>query len=306
MRENYIFSIASAPEQALMRLIAMPPARHSEHGMYLHRFDKLAASCTNLNAFDGETGHAPIHQLVESISHPSLLAPLINRLLAGGVDIDAHDISGDTALHVAIRMANIHACRILLDRGAQPNLAVFGTRCHPLDLVIDAMRYPESGDPKPGMVDVLRALVSRGSKVPLSSNCLILAAGGNDHGLQSDLPEVIDLLVGAGAAVDVPEKLTNRRAIHYAAMRGHWQAASRLFAAGADALGPDGSGSLPFNYAEQFSAHSHELRAVIRAAEMKSIIQMGDARTTRSVQSTTQPAAQMSVKRAKIADPFAT
>lgn len=270
-----LFPVAGSAEKNLLRLIDESPEEDSGAAYFIQTFYDALKLCRNTNAFDNETGQSLLHRMVSKIHAGHLLEPLIQRLKNMGSDINGYDVYGDAPLHVAIRFGNVAACNMLIRHGANPNLSIANTSEHPIDLAVDAIRYPDTLESQELAVLVLQTLIKHGSRVPVGSSCLILASGGNDHGMQNDLPKVVASLIKAGATVELAESITGRQAIHYAAMRGHWKTTAELFEFGADPMIADETGFLPFNYAEQFSPLSHELRATIRSAEMQSIIAKG-------------------------------
>lgn len=272
MPDQHLFPVASRKESEFIGLLCQPPGREGDYLNYVGEVDAYLTHQLDLNMVGHESGLAPLHALALHIKKAELAQFLIPRLLAAGAKIDTLDATGDTSLHVAISAGNSAAVKVLLHQGASHQIRSTVTRLLPMEAAVDALRYPQPGVSVERSTAIITSLFEAGARVPAASPCLILAAGGNDHGAIGDFVDAIDVLVNAGASIDLTETRTGRQALHYAAMRGSWKTVVALLRAGSDVLATDQNGQVAFTYAEQSGSLGHEMRAVIRAAEMQHLI----------------------------------
>lgn len=187
-----------------------------------------------------------------------------------GADVLQPDANGRTPLVQAIEAGNVAACLALLECGARADVQRQGSAL--IEAAVHLLCYPEGPAVPEAAADILQLLLQANAHLAAGSLCLVLAAGGNDHGHRGDHVRVVELLLRAGALVDLAEPVTGRRALHYAAMRGHWRVALALLKSGADVLAHDAWGASAADYAQRFSGRCLELMAVLRAAELRALI----------------------------------
>lgn len=114
------------------------------------RHDEVAARLRAAGA--SEQGVAP-HPLMDAVKRGD--AAEVERLARERADVDAIDPWGDTALHAAIDRGDARVVRLLLDAGADPNLARRGAAQLPLDrAVVDAKSE-----------ELVRLLAERGARL---------------------------------------------------------------------------------------------------------------------------------------------
>lgn len=272
MSDHQLFTVARQRESDLIGILCRPPIGDSDILVFAASIDEALTHELDLNSVDQTTGLSPLHAVARHIHTPDIARHVLKRLHAAGATLDRHDSFGETPLQASISAGNTAVAVILLELGASIVKRTSKTGSAPLEAAVEAMRYPSPGITVEQGTLVLKALAESGERVPQGSKSLILAAGGNDHGAAGDFVTAVQILLDAGASVDVVEENTGRQALHYAAMRGSWKTVTTLLKAGSDVLAPDHLGLLAFSYAEASGQLSHEMRAVIRAAEMKSLI----------------------------------
>lgn len=250
------------------------------------RFIQMAligvANYGDLNVLDSVYGVLPLHYLIMVVRNPIVFRKILTAMISSGADIHIKNAVGENAIHMSIKESNLVAFRSFIELGMDPLLSVSSTDgviTYPLDLAAEAMRYREVSVPASNSIDILEYLVTCGATIPnqyqIESNrpsALIFVAGGPDHGIFGDFFSACDLIIKSGANIFTLERKTNRQAIHYAAIRGYWRTVVILAKYGADVNLKDGNGFSAADYAEQFASQSSELRAAIRASQMKKLI----------------------------------
>lgn len=153
---------------------------------------RLLENGVDANASDLE-GHSALMKAAGE-GHPEIVTLLIDR----GADVNANRQHGWTALHRAVWMGRLESAKVLLDRGADPNACVGGT---PLG---EAVRTNSA--------EMVRLLLERGAD-PNVGNSLWLCVWG-------DSLDLLRLLLDKGA--DPNSKSTNGRTLLMeAAARDH-------------------------------------------------------------------------------------
>ena len=118
--------------------------------------------------------------------------PKINALLKQGANINAREhINGHFALQYAINWPDVALVKLLLDKGADVNLADTGGAT----ALIDATR-----DDGPQYTAIVKLLIERGANVHADNDAAILSAAKNAA------PETVRLLLSKGARVDATDK----------------------------------------------------------------------------------------------------
>jgi ankyrin repeat protein len=156
-------------------------------------------------------GRSPLH---EAASRGA--AEVVDLLLTAGALADAPDSLGNTPLMQAASGGHAGIVERLLDAGADAN-AVDATRASVLDAAIDS-----------GSAQVVRVLLAAGAKVVQRKNNNMLESAARRNAV-----DVLDLLLRAGAKVDVVDEVGNTPLIG-AAEKGHLEVVRRLLAAGAN------------------------------------------------------------------------
>lgn len=263
---------------SLIDVLCEPPKAERSYDKYLQLVDSLISTCEHIDVIDPVRGMSALHAAATHLRHPRLSTPIFEKLVDQGWSVGNQDSRGDNALHIAIRRANTPAVTALLRLGSKPNTLAEAGTAHPLDLACDALRRSADVADTAAPLDILARLVRAGARVPrkpLSGSrlhCLIAMSGGDDQGLQHDFVEAVALLLDAGAKTDVVDGVSGRRPIHCAAAKARWQTLAQLLRRGADIRSTDVQGRVAADHAEHFAPHSHQTRAVIRAAELRKVI----------------------------------
>jgi ankyrin repeat protein len=177
----------------------------------------------------------------------------IRKLIGTGVDVDAADEWGVTALMVAASKGNSEIAQLLIEQGANVNrTCVHINAVYQVSIRAAVKRLgealgspvatvfvpPETPDPTTalmvtayhGHIEVARLLIDAGAQLNIAKGkgitALIIAAscGYSDHAR---------LLVDAGADVDLADD-SGRTALYFASWKGHLEIVSLLIAAGAN------------------------------------------------------------------------
>jgi ankyrin repeat protein len=145
----------------------------------------------------------------------------VRALLAGGADVNATQVDGTTPLHAAVANDHLEIADALLKAGAKAatgdrygvlplSLAAINGNAAMIRRLLDAGTDPNTADPagetalmtaaRTGRLDALRVLIERGARVdardPEFQQTALMIAVRENH------PAAVDLLVGAGAAVN--------------------------------------------------------------------------------------------------------
>ena len=159
-------------------------------------------------------------------------AERIRRLVSRGVDIDAVDDYGDTALITTIKQYSTlynyeHSPRMLLECGANPNMVSTGGN---RESALMTACYNTSAP-----VDLIRLLLENGADATYqdSRGSTALHCAFSNWWLGHDRPEITALLLQYGANVNVATKC-GYTALHRCVERGFVQSTRLLIKAGAD------------------------------------------------------------------------
>jgi ankyrin repeat protein len=144
----------------------------------------------------------------------------VQALLARGVDVNAPQVDGATALHWAAQWQALDLARILLQAGADPGAA---NRVGATPLLLAAIN---------GDAELLALLLDHGATVDASltgtgDTALMLAA-------RTGVPAAVALLLQRGAEVDARETWGGATALMWAVAEGHAAVVQLLLQAGAD------------------------------------------------------------------------
>ena len=187
------------------------------------------------------------HPRPDQLGKPPRDAEVANVLLDAGIDVNAEDTHGDTALHLAIAAQNLTLARVLLKRGANANLVNARGYCAVDNLQLERLNpEPLTGrwktapvpafDPNrwPDAYDTIEALLQHGADPnggPKLAGALfdaetwrfveLLAAHGKTH--------LIDFVLQAGASLP-----SHPRALALACAHEHAETFDLLLEKGAD------------------------------------------------------------------------
>lgn len=157
----------------------------------------------------------------------------ILELLRQGGDVNAVDHDGDSVLYYAVTNRNLHIAEMLLDHGADPDLA--GANGTPVRFASDK-----------GWVDILDLLLRRGADASGADATGITAAMLAAGGAKNDVLLLLDRHGADFGEVDADGDTV----LFYAVSRGHVGTAELLISAGAAAdPRPNASGHTPMTFA---------------------------------------------------------
>lgn len=109
----------------------------------------------------GSGGVSPIHGV--SCGRRSDAPAAIELLAAHGADLDARNVRGVTALHMAVRDRNVPAVRALLAHGASPDLEDRGRRSTPLRRAVANTGRGGTGGRNDDALEITRLLLEAGA-----------------------------------------------------------------------------------------------------------------------------------------------
>jgi ankyrin repeat protein len=148
-------------------------------------------------------------------------------LLSSGVEIDAVDAEGDTALAYAIAYGFLDIAEVLLDAGAMKGRDAF---------LISAAQY--------GRLPLVRTLLARGIRVNASVQGATAIAVAASHGQTA----MVDFLIFSGADVNVKDE-EGQTPLMEAAAAGDSGIVGTLLGKGADREAVDKAGRTAWNHA---------------------------------------------------------
>lgn len=198
----------------------------------------------------GPMGYEPLHVAAANDNVAD-----IEKLLAEGALIDAHDTSGSTALLVATRANNVRSAKVLIDAGADVNkkdnindsaYLYAGARGH-LEILNMALshgadlqstnRYGGTAlipAAERGHVETVQTLIKAGVNIDHVNNlgwtalleAIILGRGGEQH------QQIVSILLAAGANPNIADR-DGVTPLQHAHSHGYREIAAALLAAGA-------------------------------------------------------------------------
>ena len=192
----------------------------------------------------------------------------VKGLIAAGVNPNHRTRAGDTALHLIARSSLAAMVPVLTTAGADPNMPD-GQGYRPLELtlyerghrkgrwttaraLLDAGADVRNFKPSKRGESTPTLVVARKGSVELMK--ALLAAGADPNARTHDraplhsaaarwkLPEMVDVLIHAGADLDSQTEYYLETPLHFAARFGHWSAIEALLSAGANPLIQDNKG----------------------------------------------------------------
>ena len=198
------------------------------------------------------TGQSTPRDLIDALRTPAdgqSVVALVTRLLDEGVDANAAEPDGTTALHWAIQRNEPEAARRLIDAGARVETA---NRYGVTPLALAATN---------GSAVMTEALLAAGASPdtpsPGGDTPLMMAA-------RTGRTEVLRLLLDAGAAVDATETWKAQSALMWAAAENNVEAVRTLVAAGADVEARSAGQLTPLLFAVR-EGHVDSVRALLAA-----------------------------------------
>ena len=239
--------------------------------------DVLLNAGANPNIADTE-GVTCIHHAVNGGCNKEILQAIISLV----ADINASNMDGETALLIACKKGNIDAIDILLNAGADPNIAdSVGVTC--IQHVVFEVCSKET----------LQAIISHGADVNATNKnnltalmiaCMkgnidvinVLLNAGADHSIVDtdgktwihyavrggSSKETLQVIINHGADVNATNK-NNLTALMIACMKGYIDAIDVLLSAGADPSIADTKGETWIHYAVQGDCSKEILQATI-------------------------------------------
>ena len=231
------------------------------------------------------TGQSTPRDLIDAVrttADGQSSAAIVTRLLGEGVDVNAAEPDGTTALHWAIRRDDQETARRLIAAGARVDttnrygvtplvLAATNGSAALVDALLDAGASPDATTPggdtplmiaaRTGRVDVLRLLLDAGAAVDSTETwkgqTALMWAAADDH------VEAVRALVAAGADIEARSngQLTP---LLFAVREGHIDTVHAALAAGADINATARDGTTPLVLAV-INGH-YELAGVLLAA----------------------------------------
>ncbi len=182
----------------------------------------------------------------------------VKYYLSKGANVNFSNMSGATALQIAIRHRRTAILRILLDKGADVD-KVGWPEFTPLEYLLTIAGVPPSGDKDWDDFTAAKLLLEHGSNPNAATNwekktCLLRAAQRGDV-------KMFDLLLAYGADINwkgvwTPGR-TGNTALHYAVWMGDAKLASFLLDKGADINVRGVHNATPLHYAME--AHQEEM-----------------------------------------------
>ncbi|KAH6880148.1 ankyrin repeat-containing domain protein [Thelonectria olida] len=214
----------------------------------------LIKAGAKLNIADDEKGQTPLHVAIQQSRWN-----LATKLIQAGADLEVRQPDGKTALHLAISMRNHEFAQLLISRGANvdrvlrdhtPLTMAISLRCTAISAVlIDSGAEPNLASrngntpllaaASTGHDETVRYLLAHGadpSACPSQSGYTAMHMAAH-----KDKPHILQLLVSSGAPVDPLDRACETPLL-VAAKLGNGGSARRLIKLGADTerIGPDG------------------------------------------------------------------
>jgi ankyrin repeat protein len=243
-----LISAAAAGDEETIRLLldagANPNAEDKDgHTAYWHALDcnngKAAELLARLTT-DREDAEKPWRKNKEGKSRELCLIDAahggdlehVKRLLAEGVPVDVADSSGDTALHHAAGNGDMTMIEALLEAGA------------PIEAEGCADWTPLLTAANRGEIKAVRRLLQAGANVHAGKGDVLCYACEKENSL-----ELVELLLDAGASVNVIGGHKGSTPLHVASEHGQTNVVRVLLQAGAEAKTKDLNGWIPFHNA---------------------------------------------------------
>ena len=226
----------------------------------------------NINSQNKE-GLTPLQHASQGMGERYL--DIMRFLLDHGANVSACDNSGNTALHFVVSEGHLEGARLLLGRGADVNSqnnegliplqqASHGLRRRYLDIMrllldhgADLAARDNSGNTvlhfsvSEGHLEAARMLLERGADVDSKNNeGLTPLVQRASQSIREGCLDIMRLLLNRGANGDACDKHGNT-ALHFAASKGHFEAARMLIERGANVDSQNNNGLTPLQRASQ-------------------------------------------------------
>lgn len=236
----------------------------------------LLSHGANINARAKGSGRTPLDEAASASGNQANSQRMTQLLLAAGATVNTRDASGVPTLQQAASRGDVAGVRLLLDRGADPNVA--GRDTTPLG----AAAYE-------GHVEVVQLLLARGAEanptLPASrmegngaplAMALARARGVPTADSERRRLEVAGLLLDRGAEIDARDR-QDRTVLHATAFRGHLRAVELLLAHGATIDPVDALGQTPLHLAVREGHVAVAARLLDKGADVG--LRAGDGKT---------------------------
>ena len=278
-RRAAIDAEAATAASAALLLLDAPPSDEAGHSAFVASLSSVLGvrRVASTVPHGSEPAETLVHRAARTIRSHALADVVFRAISQATRDLDQHNASGLTPLMAAISETNVATVSALLGCGASASPGADGQT--PLELAATMLRK-SNGEQRAECMAIMRAVVAHirpaAAALPLGArkrpDPLAILAGGLEHEVAHDFYEAITELLKCGWPHHHRDNITGRQAIHYACIHGYWQTAAVLVNHGAQIDAPDLFGMTAVDYAQKHRPHAHELRAVLRASVMRSLL----------------------------------
>jgi ankyrin repeat protein len=208
----------------------------------------LLSHGADINARAKGNGRTPLDEAASASSNAAHNQRMTELLLAAGAAANTRDSAGVSVLQQAASRGDVAGVRLLLDRGADPNVGgrdttPLGSAAYEGQVEVVQLLLARGADPNP----TLPTSRMEGNGAPLAM-ALMPARGVPAAHAERRRLEVAALLLDRGADIDARDR-QNRTVLHAAASRGQLGAVELLLAHGAAINAVDAVGLTPLHLA---------------------------------------------------------